>query len=110
MTAFYDESGNLDRRIRHSSYQGVLVNSVSGATVPHVGRFTIVDDLEAQTTTITGALSHTVIPGEGLVWRNIGRIVISTANGAVLFEAGEHGTWDVLNDPAIAAELCAALG
>jgi len=110
VTAFYGASGGLERRIRRSRYEGVLVNSVTGATVPHVGHFTIHDDLVAQTTTITGMLSHTVLAGEGLVWRNIGRIVLSNANGAVLFEAGEHGTWDVLNDPGIAAELCAALG
>ena len=109
ITAFYNESGALERRIRHSTYVGTLVNSLSGTTVPHVGHFTIFDDLVAGTSTITGMLSRTVVGGEGIVWRNIGRIVLSTSNGSVLFEAGEHGTWDVLTDPGVAAELCAAL-
>jgi hypothetical protein len=109
VTAFYDASGSLERRIRHSTYDGTLRNSVSGATVPHIGHFTIVDDISAGTSTITGMLSRTVVAGDGLVWRNIGRIVLSLANGAVLFEAGEHGTWDVATDQTVAEELCAAL-
>jgi hypothetical protein len=109
ISAFYDESGTLQRRIRHSSYVGTLVNSVTGATVPHIGAFTIFDDPLNATSTITGMLSRTVIEGDGMVWRNIGRIETSLANGSVLFEAGEHGTWDVLTDPGIATDLCAAL-
>jgi hypothetical protein len=109
VTAFYGADGALERRIRHSSYEGTLINSVSGTSVPHVGHFTIFDDLTAGTSTITGMLSRTVVAGEGLVWRNIGRIELSAANGAVLFEAGEHGTWDVVADPTVSTELCAAL-
>ena len=110
VTAFYGANGLLERRIRHSSYEGALINSVTGAAVPHVGAFTIVDDFGAGTSTITGMLSRTVVDGEGLVWRNIGRLVVSLSNGALLFEAGDHGTWDVVTDASIAAELCAALG
>ena len=110
VTAFYDESGTLTRRIRHSRYVGTLINSVTGATVPHVGHFTIFDDLVAGTSTITGMLSRTVVAGDGLIWRNIGRIELSTSNGAVLFEAGEHGTWDVATDATVSEDLCAALG
>jgi len=109
VSAFYDENGVLVRRILHSSYVGTLINGVTGASVPHRGIFTIFDDLSAGTRTITGMLSRTVIDGDGLVWRNIGRIVVSLQNGSVLFEAGEHGTWDVVTDPATAAELCVAL-
>ena len=110
VTAFYDANGALERRIRHSSYVGTLVNSVTGASVPHIGQFTIHEDLGARTSTITGVLSRTVVDGDGLIWRNIGRIETSLANGAVLFEAGEHGTWDVIGDPTVADALCAALG
>ena len=110
VTAFYDANGALQRRIRHAWFEGTLINSVTGASVPHEGRFTIFDDFGTGTSTITGRLSRTVIAGEGLIWRNIGRIQMSLANGAVLFEAGEHGTWDVVGDPSVAAELCAALG
>ncbi len=110
ITAFYDASGTLERRIRHATFSGTLSNSVTGATVPHQGHFTAVDDLGAGTSAITGRLSRTVLPGEGVVWRNIGRVVLSSANGAVLFEAGEHGTWAVLTDPSAAEELCTALG
>jgi hypothetical protein len=110
VTAFYDANGTLERRIRHSSYVGTLINSATGASVPHIGHFTIHDDLAARTSTITGMLSRTVVGGEGLIWRNIGRIETSLANGAVLFEAGEHGTWDVVADATVADALCAALG
>ena len=110
VTAFYDDSGALDRKIRHGTFSGTLRNSVTGATVPHEGHFTIVDDVADGTSTITGMLSRTVLPHDGVIWRNIGRIVLSLQNGSVLFEAGEHGTWDVLGDPDVASRLCAALG
>ena len=106
----YDENGTLIERDRHISYEGRLSNSVSGASVPHVGAFAVVDDFVAGTSTITGMLSRTVVDGDGLIWRNIGRVVISLASGAVLFEAGEHGTYDISTDPSVAAKLCAALG
>ena len=107
--ATYDASGALTDRVLHSRYVGTLINSVTGASVPHRGVFNIFDDLTAGTRTISGMLSRTVIGGDGIVWRNIGRITVSLQSGAVLFEAGEHGTWDVLSDPSIADELCAAL-
>ena len=109
ITAFYDASGTLDRRIRHGTFSGTLSNGATGATVPHEGHFTIVDDFSARTSTITGMLSRTVLPKEGVIWRNIGRIVLSIPEGNVLFEAGEHGTWAVIDDPAFAAKLCSAL-
>jgi len=107
--ATYDGGGALTGRVLHSRYIGTLINSVTGATVPHRGVFTIIDDLLAGTRTISGMLSRTVVEGEGLVWRNIGRITVSLQSGAVLFEAGEHGTWDVLVDQSTADDLCAAL-
>ena len=107
--ASYDAAGVLVARVLHSRYSGTLINSVSGASVPHRGNFTIFDDLVAGTRTITGMLSRTVVDGDGLVWRNIGRITVSLQSGAVLFEAGEHGTWDVVSDPSTADALCAAL-
>jgi hypothetical protein len=105
----YDADGVLVERDRHISYTGSLSNSVTGASVPHVGDFAVVDDFVAGTSTISGMLSRTVVDGGGLIWRNIGRVVISLASGAVLFEAGEHGTYDVGGDPSVAAALCAAL-
>jgi len=105
----YDASGTLIERDRHIAYTGALSNSVTGASVPHVGHFLVVDDFQAGTSTITGMLSRTVVSGDGLTWRNIGRVVLSLANGAVLFEAGVHGTYDVGVDPSVAAGLCAAL-
>jgi hypothetical protein len=107
--AFYDANGAIERRLRHAAYEGTLINSATGASVPHIGHFTIHEDFGAGTSTITGMLSRTVVGGAGLVWRNIGRIETSLANGALLFEAGEHGTWDVVTDPGVSAALCAAL-
>ena len=110
-TFFYDENGVLVERVRHISYSGALSNSVTGESVPHVGHFVVIDDFQAGTSTITGMLSRTVVGGDGLIWRNIGRVVLSLATGAVLFEAGEHGTYAVnAGDTQAAAELCAALG
>jgi hypothetical protein len=105
----YDADGVLVERDRHISYSGSLSNSVTGAWVAHEGAFAVVDDFVAGTSTISGMLSRTVVPGDGLIWRNIGRVVISLASGAVLFEAGEHGTYDVGGDPSVAAALCSAL-
>jgi hypothetical protein len=108
-TFIYDTAGTLVERIRHISFSGALSNSLSGSSVPHVGHFTVVDDFQAGTTTITGMLSRTVVEGDGLIWRNIGRVILSLSTGALLFEAGEHGTYDVGGDPSVKTELCAAL-
>ena len=60
--------------------------------------------------TITGILSRTVIQGEGVTWRNIGRIVLALNGGAVLAEASDHDTWALLvGDLSGADGLCAAM-
>jgi hypothetical protein len=107
----YDANGALVQVTRHVTFSGNLFNSVTGASVPHEGHFTITDDILAGTSTITGMLSRTVVDGEGLVWRNIGRVVLRLGTPNVLFEAGDFGTYAVIGgDASAAAELCAALG
>jgi len=106
----YDEAGSLVRRVRHVTFSGTLSSAITGASVPHVGHFTVIDDYLAGTSTITGMLSRTVVPGEGVIWRNVGRIVVAMNGGTVLAEAGDHDTWAVLaGDLSASGSLCAAL-
>jgi hypothetical protein len=108
--AVYDTNGALVQVTRHVTFSGNLFNSVTGASVPHEGHFTITDDIAAGTSTITGMLSRTVVDGEGLIWRNIGRVVLRLGTPNVLFEAGDFGTYAVIaGDTSAAAGLCEAL-
>jgi hypothetical protein len=89
VTAFYNESGHLELLKRHISYSGTLSSPVSGKSVPHEGHATLTIDPQAQTTTFTGLYHATVLPGEGMVYRSTGIIVVDDA-GTIEFVGGPH--------------------
>ena len=101
---FYDEAGALLREVRHVSFTGTLTNTTSGAVIPYEGSFTRTFDAEAQTVTITGLRSQTVLPGEGAVEVVAGQLVVDVSNAPSDVEViAAHGRQD------IAAQVCAAL-
>ena len=109
-TTWYDENGTLVRRVRHASYEGTLSIAATGASVPHAGHFTLHEDFLAGTSTVTGLVSRSVVVGDGVIWRHVGRRVVSLATGAPLSQAGDFDLFALLaGDPTVAAELCAAL-
>ena len=84
-----------------------LSNSETGASLfsPDVGidKFTIHKDGSA-TLAVIGIVSRIVVPGEGLVFAHLGRIVFDADTGEILSIAGQH---DDLNG--LLPVLCSAL-
>jgi hypothetical protein len=104
--SFYDGSVLVLQR-RYNNGSGTFTLPSTGVSVPYEFHTTLTIDLPSQTATITGHLA-VVIPGEGVLYRDAGRLVqdISQFPPAILSEAGPHG----LLDPGATDTLCAALG
>lgn len=89
----FDNDGNLAMEINRFSLRHTLTNSETGASLfsPDVGidKFTIHQDGSA-TLAVIGLVSRIVVPGEGLVFANLGRIVFDANTGEVLSVAGPH--------------------
>ena len=103
VNAFYDATGQLDLLKRHISYSGTLSSPVTGKSVPHEGQATLTIDPQANTTTFTGLYHATVLPGEGMVFRSTGIIVVAD-NGSISFVGGPHDYYLQETE-----QLCAAL-
>ena len=88
VTTFYDESGQGTLLKRHISFSGTLSSPVTGKSVPHEGHATITLDFLTNTTTTTGLLHHTVLPGQGVVFLDAG--IIAITDGAISFVGGPH--------------------
>ena len=113
---YYDQNGNLTRRVIHSTYSfGQFSNPLAGTAVPYTQHNTTTDilavpgDFSTATETNTGEVNFTV-PHMGAVFLNAGRTV--TAPGGTLeFRAGPQGFIDyfVNGNAGAIEELCAAL-
>ena len=104
--SFYDGSVLVLQR-RHNNGSGTFTLPSTGVSVPYEFHTTLAIDFPSQTATVTGHLA-VVIPGEGVLYRDAGRLVqdISQFPPAILSVAGPHG----LLDPGATDTLCAALG
>ena len=107
-TTFVDQAGNPVRLKLAVDFNGTLTNSLTGNTAPDNRAYTVFVDVQTGTTTFVGVSGfHVVVPGQGTVTIDAGRVVFG-ANGTMLFEAGQHPQLDT---PQAAFEpiLCAAL-
>jgi len=111
-TRYYDQDGNLTRRVIHEVYIfGETINSVTGATVPYTQHDTLTDvlavpgDLSTATETVTGENIFTD-PHIGQVIHNAGRFV-TAPDGTIEFEAGRNDFLD--NFAAANQRMCEAL-
>ncbi len=104
-TIYYDEQGTPVRERIHARYTGTLTNAVTGQAVSDNGSRLIFLDRQEGTTAWAGIVLKVVVPGQGLVSLDAGRVVFN-ADGSIAFEAGPHH--DLANDQF--AALCAALG
>ena len=107
VSTHFDQNGNFVMEIARFSLRHTLSNSVTGASLssPDVGiDMTVINQDGSGTIAVIGIVSQIVVPGEGPVFRHLGRIVFDINTGEVVFEAGQHDDFaDLL--PA----LCSAL-
>jgi len=112
---FYDENGNLVRRVRHQHYTfGQLTNPLTGATVNYTQTQTWTDvlavpgDLGSATVTLTGEYIEFGADGAPVLI-GAGRVVFAP-NFTVEFQAGPSGFLDLLaGDPSAVGATCDAL-
>jgi hypothetical protein len=112
---FYDENGNLVRRIRHDSFtSGRLSNPLTGATLDYTqtqkwtDTLAVPGDLGSATVTLTGEfVIHGVDGAPVLV--GAGRTVFAP-DFTIEFQAGPSGFIDLIAlEPSAVGPLCAAL-
>jgi hypothetical protein len=114
---YYDQDGNLTRRVKHDQYTSAqFSNPLTGAAVAYTQSDTTTDvlavpgDLGSITETNVGENNYAV-PHLGAVFLNAGRTVASP-DGSLEFEAGPQGfiAYFVDGDASVLQPLCAALG
>jgi hypothetical protein len=101
---FFDSSGTPIKMVIHAHFVGTLTNSVTGKSLSDDGSRIITFDLLNTTVTNTGLNLKVVVPGQGIIVIDVGRIVRDAA-GNITFEAGPH---DFVNT-ALQGPLCSAL-
>jgi len=90
LTTYFDRTGQPIRAAFHGRYNGMMTNSVTGATLldaPSVANITF--DLVAGTQTNVGAFFTVTGAGAGTVLIDAGRIVFD-GSGPPVFVAGPH--------------------
>ena len=111
-TVFRDEQGEVIRVIeRVSAAHDVLTNTITGDSIVVRAHFTHFDERVSATDTFTRAITgfryFVNQAGEGVLLRDVGRIVYATVDQeAVLFSAGAH---ELAFDADVEASLCDAL-
>lgn len=111
---YYNTKGLLERRHFADWYEGVLTNSVTGATVTYDQHDTYVHDLATPGDVTSGTETRTTHwrgqTSTGVVLVDAGRIVVSVEDESTLFRAGQHPFDDYFEgDASAVAPLCSAL-
>jgi hypothetical protein len=112
---YYSAEGLLERRHFSDRIEGVLTNSITGASVTYDQRTTYLHDLTTPGDVTTGAENRTahlrVATSTGVVLIEAGRLVLSVEDESTLFRAGPHPIDDyfVEGDTSAVAPLCSAL-
>jgi hypothetical protein len=99
ITLFYDNQGNLVRRLAHLSWSGYMTNTTTGQTLWDHAQQISQKDYRSGISTYVGHIYGINVPGRGIVVKDIGRLV-EDANGNIIFQAGtfqvEYGGVDVI--------------
>ena len=109
VTTFFDRAGNPVR----SSDQGQPKTARSPTRRPArawriPSHQTITEDLVEGTVTQVGLVFKATVPGVGVVFHDVGRVVVD-AEDNVIFEAGPHDVLNTAGDHVVRANFCAAL-
>ena len=108
VTTFFDEAGTPVRALITVNYVGVVTNPKTGESVENRHHQTIIVDLVEGTVAEVGLIFSATVPGEGVVFHDVGRVVFDAA-GDVVFEAGPHDVLNTAGPHAVRANFCAAL-
>ena len=103
ITAYFDQSGNATRMRIRWIIHGALTHSLTGLTLRDQSTLNITTDLSSNTQTIAGVGFHYAIPGEGLIWLDVGKLIVGP-DGSILFQSGQHDASSGFDS------LCEALG
>ena len=108
VSTHFDQDGTFAMEIVRFSLRHTYTNSVTGASLssPDVGidKLTVNDD-GSGTVAVIGIVGRITVPGEGLVFAHLGRIVFDFNTGEVVLVAGPHEDFNEL-----LPILCSALG
>jgi hypothetical protein len=103
ITTYFDQSGNATRMRIRWVIHGTLTHSLTGLTLRDQSTLNITTDLSTNTQTVVGVGFHYSIPGKGLIWLDVGRLIVAP-DGGILFETAQHDA------SAGFGSLCEALG
>lgn len=96
VSTHFDQNGNFVMEIARFSLRHTWSNSETGASLssPDVGIDKVVINQDGSgTVAVIGIVARIVVPGEGSVFRHLGKIVFDVNTGEVLFEAGQHDSF-----------------
>ena len=108
VVTFFDQAGNPVRLLVTFNHVGVVTNPATGQSVEDLGHGTAIVDLVKGTESDVGMLFTSTVPGVGVVFHDVGRVV-TDAEGNVIFEAGPHDIFDYVGPHPVRAAFCAAL-
>ena len=108
VTTFFDNEGNPVRAQTTINFVGVITNPETGESVEDASHHTVIEDLEEGTVTQVGLVFSATVPGVGVVFHDVGRVVFD-AEGNVDFEAGPHDVLNTAGAHPVRANFCKAL-
>lgn len=93
ISTHFDDDGNLIIELARFRLRHTFINSETGESLrtPDAGidKITVNED-GSGTVAVVGTVGRLVLPGEGLVFAHLGKIVYDLETGSLLFEAGRH--------------------
>ena len=90
---FFDREGSPSRIVEHVWGSDTFINSVTGESVTGTINSGEIVDLVAGTANQNGVIGRITVPGEGLVFVDVGRYVV-TFDGDIEFLKGQHGFFE----------------
>jgi hypothetical protein len=108
VTTFFDKAGAPVRAQIKVDAGGAVTNPETGESMASPIHQTIIEDLVEGTVTQVGLVFKATVPGVGVVFHDVGRVVVD-AEDNVIFEAGPHDVLNTAGDHAVRANYCAAL-
>ena len=108
VTTYFDKAGTPVRSQIKVNVAGVVTNPETGESVENPAHTTIFVDLVEGTEAQVGLVFKATVPGVGVVFHDVGRVVFDAA-GNLIFEAGPHDVLNTAGDHPVRAAFCAAL-